>query len=598
MKTNTIPTRKEVPAEYTWDLTSLYENDSQWEQSLEKILALANQLVALKGTLAKDTKKLLQALQINAEMEQISELAGNYAFLLTAQDAGDADSQNKMGRYMMTASQAEAETSFFVPELQTLSDSYVEKILQLPEFSDYAVFLQKLFRLKPYILSEKEEKLFALQSESMETASKAFGMLTNVDIDYGTVKTAEGEKALSQTTWSSFMLNPNREIRKEAYNKFYKAFDSHKNTIATLYTGSVNQDVYMARARGYSSSLEKALFPDKVPLSVYENLVSTVRENLAPLHKYYSIMKKVLKVDELRHYDVYVPLVETATKNTTYEEAVEIIRNALSPLGTEYTNTLCNGLLGGWVDRYENKGKRSGAFSSGCFTGYPYILMNYKDDVIRDVFTLAHEGGHSMHSWYAAKSNPFMNYNYTIFEAEVASTFNEQLVFEYLMKNTSDPKMKAYLLDTRIGDILATLYRQTMFAEYEKITHDLVENGTPLSVDVCRKEYRKLLETYFGPEMIFEEESDLECLRIPHFYNAFYVYKYATGISASLALANRVTKGGKQEKEDYFSFLKSGGSRYPIEALNVAGVDMESPKAIKEALLTFSQMVDQLEGLI
>lgn len=598
MKTNTIPTRKEVPAEHTWDLTSLYENDSQWEQALEEIAILARKLLELKGSLANDTKNLLQALQINAEMEQISELAGNYAFLLTAQDAGDSDSQNKMGRYMMTASQAEAETSFFVPELQTLSDSYIEKIVTLPEFSDYTIFLQKLFRLKPYILSEKEEKLFALQSESMETASKAFGMLTNVDIDYGTVKTAEGEKPLSQTTWSSFMLNPNREIRKEAYNKFYKAFDTHKNTIATLYTGSVNQDVYMARARGYSSSLEKALFPDKVPLSVYENLVSTVRENLAPLHKYYSIMKKALKVEELRHYDVYVPLVETATKNTSYEEGVEILRNALSPLGKEYTDTLCNGLLGGWVDRYENKGKRSGAFSSGCFTGYPYILMNYKEDVIRDVFTLAHEGGHSMHSWYSARSNPFMNYNYTIFEAEVASTFNEQLVFEYLMKNTSDPKIKAYLLDTRIGDILATLYRQTMFAEYEKITHDLVESGTPLSVDVCRKEYRKLLEAYFGPEMILEEESDLECLRIPHFYNAFYVYKYATGISASLALANRVTKGGKQEKEDYFSFLKSGGSRYPIEALRVAGVDMESPDVIKAALGTFSQMVDQLEKLI
>ena len=259
---------------------------------------------------------------------------------------------------------------------------------------------------------------------------------------------------------------------------------------------------------------------------------------------------------------------------------------------------MCKGLINGWVDRYENKGKRSGAFSSGAYTGYPYILLNYKPDVLRDLFTMAHEGGHSMHSYYSAKSNPFMQYNYTIFEAEVASTFNEQLVFDYLLKNTSSSEMKAYLLSSRASDILATLHRQTMFAEYELKIHQLVESGNPLSVDVLRGTYRNLLETYFGPEMVFEEFSDMEGLRIPHFYNAFYVYKYSTGISAALALAERVTKGGESERQDYFNFLKSGGSRYPVESLRLAGVDMESQEPVKAALARFGQLVEQLEEIL
>ena len=283
---------------------------------------------------------------------------------------------------------------------------------------------------------------------------------------------------------------------------------------------------------------------------------------------------------------------------TSYEEAVEICRKALAPLGKEYTDRLCDGLLNGWADRYENVGKRSGAFSSGCYIGNPYILLNYKDDVIRDVFTMAHEGGHSMHSWYSVHNNPFMSYDYTIFEAEVASTFNEELVFKYLLENAKSKEMKAYLLSMRADDILATLHRQTMFAEFELKAHEAVENGTPLTAELLRKIYRDLLELYFGPEMVFESNSDLEGLRIPHFYTAFYVYKYATGISAALALAKRVTEGGEKEREDYFKFLKSGGSRYPIESLRVAGVDMESTEPVQAACDTFKAIVDELKQIL
>ncbi|MBQ9239614.1 MAG: oligoendopeptidase F, partial [Treponema sp.] len=452
--------------------------------------------------------------------------------------------------------------------------------------------------LKPHILSEREERLLSLQGESASTAGKTFSLLTNSDMDFGTITVDGKALPLTQSTWSSFMEHPDRAIRKKAYDQFYGVFEQHTQTLASLYAGSVAQDVFVTRARGYASCLEKALYHDKVPRAVYHNLIDSVHKNLPTLHRYYALRKKALGLSELRHYDVYVPLVPSVETHTSYDEAVELCRAALSPLGTEYTDTLCTGLLDGWVDRYENKGKRSGAFSSGGYTGYPYIMLNYKEDVLRDVFTMAHEGGHSMHSWYAVRNNPYLHYSYTIFEAEIASTFNEALLFDYLLKNASGTDKKAYLLAMRAGDILATLHRQTMFAEYELKAHELVEQGTPLSADTLRKLYRGLLEQYFGPDMVFEATSDLEGLRIPHFYGAFYVYKYATGIAAALALSKRVTQGGAAEREAYFAFLKSGGARYPIESVRIAGVDMERPEPIQDALDTFADIVSQLEAVL
>ena len=437
-----------------------------------------------------------------------------------------------------------------------------------------------------------------MHAEAEQVSSDAFSVLTNVDMDFGVIDTAEGKRPLSQSTWSVFMENPDRELRRRVYETFYRHFESHKNTLASLYAGQVKLDVINARIRGYPSARAAALFPDNVDEKVYDNLVGTIGKNLAPLHRYYGLRRKALKLPELRHYDVYAPLTRGVEKHTAWNEAVDLVTHALSPLGWEYTGTLKQGLLGRWSDRYENKGKRSGAFSAGSFTGDPYILMNYKDDSIRDVFTLAHEGGHSMHSWYSAKNNPFMHYNYTIFEAEVASTFNEELLFRYLKDRAESAELKLYIVNKRADDLLATLYRQTMFAEFEKRTHELEESGVPLTVDVLREEYRKLLEKYFGSEMVLEAESDLEGLRIPHFYRAFYVYKYATGISAALALAERVLSGGEVERRDYFGFLKSGGSRFPIESLKAAGVDMSSPAPVEAACAVFGRLVDELERLL
>jgi oligoendopeptidase F len=474
----------------------------------------------------------------------------------------------------------------------------MEKFLAHPRMADYRIYLKKILRAKPHILSDKEERIIALHAESEQVPHDAFSVLTNVDLDFGTVDTPEGPRPLSQSTWSVFMENPDRDLRRRAYQDFYKQFETHKTTLASLYSGSVKQDVISARVRGYTSALAAALYPDNVHEDVYNNLITAISANLAPLHRYYGLRKKALKLNDLRHYDVYAPIVSQAVKHTSWNEAVDLISNALSPLGDEYVSTLRGGLLGRWADRYENKGKRSGAFSAGSYTADPYILMNYKDDAIRDVFTMAHEGGHSMHSFYSARSNPFMQYSYTIFEAEVASTFNEELLFRHLEKTADNKELKLYLVNKRADDLLATLYRQTMFAEFEKITHALEEGGTPLTVEVLRGEYRKLLVKYFGPEMVFEDASDLEGLRIPHFYRAFYVYKYATGVSASLALAERVLSGGKAERDDYFAFLKSGGSRFPIESLKLAGVDMSSPAPVEAACKVFGRLVEELEGLL
>ena len=595
-----ISARKDVPQEYKWNLSSIFKSDKEWEEALKQIPAYTEKVLQYKGRLSQSSETFLNALKTLEEELLLLENVYHYAALQHDADQDDSQAADKYGRAMMAYTAASAEFSFIEPEIQSFDESSLLQWIEKAEFAPYKVYIKKLLHFKKYILSEKEERLLSLQAETAQTADTTFNFLTNVDMNktFGTVMVDGKEQQLTETTWSVLMHSQDRKVREEAYKKFYGKYEEHQSTIAALYAGSVNQDVFMMRARGYDSCLQCALYGNKVPLSVYTNLIECIHKNLPALHDYYALRKKVLKVDELRHYDVYVPLVKSIETKTTYEQSVEICRKALAPLGQEYTDRLCDGLLNGWVDRYENTGKRSGAYSSGCYTGNPFILLNYNDSNIRDVFTMAHEGGHSMHSWYSVHNNPFMSYEYTIFEAEVASTFNEELVFDYLLENAQSDDMKKYLLAMRADDILATLYRQTMFAEFELKTHEFVENGTPLTAELLRKTYRELLELYFGPEMVFEENSDMEGLRIPHFYSAFYVYKYATGISAALALAKRVKNGGEKERNDYFEFLKSGGSRYPIESLRVAGVDMESVEPVQAACDTFKEIVDKLKKLL
>lgn len=594
----TIPARNEIAEGDKWNLASLYQDDGAWEKDLVLLDGMAAGAAAAKEGHAKSADAFLETLALYSKASLLDERLEYYAHLRVTEDEGNSESRGRISRYMAVSAKSQAAWSWLTPAIQALPDSFMKACLSDGRFADYRVFLEKLLRFKPYILSEKEERLLALQAEVNQTAQETFGILTNVDLAFGQVDTPEGPRPLSQSAYASLMRHRDRDVRKRAYMQFYGEYDAHRNTIASLYASSVKLDKYRAEVRGYPSAREMELFPDNVPVSVYDNLVSTINDNLPVLHEYYELRRRALGVEELRHYDAYVPIVPEAKSRHSYGEAVDIVSAALAPLGEEYVSTLRKGLLNGWVDRYENKGKRSGAFSAGTFAGNPYILLNYKEDVLGDVFTMSHEGGHSMHSWYSARNNPFMCYNYTIFEAEVASTFNEQFVFAYLYDRAAGDQEKAFLLANRIDDTLGTLFRQTMFAEFEAKTHAMLEAGEPLTVDTLRAEYRKLLVKYFGPVMRFEEISDLEGLRIPHFYNAFYVYKYATGISASIALSERVMNGGKKERDDYFAFLKSGGSRFPIDALKVAGVDMASPEPIRKACGRFAADVKALKEIL
>ncbi len=386
-------------------------------------------------------------------------------------------------------------------------------------------------------------------------------------------------------------------MRREAFHKFYAEFKDHQFTLASSLSSSIRADVFYARARNYPSAIEAALFYDDVPLSVYDNLITTVRRNFGPLYHYFNLRKRVLGLQEIHHYDTYVPLVADVQTSIRWDEAVDKVLSALAPLGDEYLGMLGHGLREGrWCDRYENKGKRSGAFSYGTYTSPPYIMMNYKSDVFSDVYTLAHEAGHSMHTWYAQRTQSYQNYHYPIFLAEVASTFNEILLTGHLLRTTDDRKMRAYIINREVDDLRGTLFRQTMFAEFEKASHAAEEQGEPLTLEGFKRIYRGLLDDYFGPDFTIDPELELEGLRIPHFYSAFYVYKYATGISAAAALADQVLESGDPAR--YLDFLRSGGTRFPIETLTEAGVDMSSPAPIEAALDLFQRRVSELEELL
>lgn len=590
-----IPTRSEVPVEHTWDLSALYADEADWEADLERLATFEDRITAYQGRLGESAATLAEYLDLSVTIGTLEERLGYYAMLRQSEDAGDSANQSRYARFMQVAARIGSAMSFFAPELQQIPGDTLETILADDRLTEYRISLDKVLRYRPHTLSPAEERLLAMQEEANQTAQKTFAALIDVDLDFGSVETPEGPRPLSQSSFGSLLEHQDRDVRRRAFDQFYTRFEHHKNTLASLLAGSVQLDVYRARVRRFPSALEARLFPDKVPVSVYDTLVSTVREHLPLLHRYYRLRRRVLGLDDLSFYDTKVSLVPELAINIPYEEAVDHISKALAPLGDEYVGTLRSGLLGRWVDRYENKGKRSGAFSAGSYVGEPYILMNYKPDTIRDLFTLAHEGGHSMHSWYSVRNNPFQHYDYTIFEAEVASTFNEQLLMKHLLEQNADGPMRSYLLSKHLDDMIGTLFRQTMFAEYERAIHETVERGGALTVDSLRQQYQELIDSYFGGEVVLPELLSLEGMRIPHFYRSFYVYKYATGISAAISLSSRVVSGGSAERDAYFEFLKSGGSRYPIESLRVAGVDMERPDPIRAAMSVFEERLGQLE---
>jgi oligoendopeptidase F len=594
-----VPTRSEIPELDKWDLTHLFADVSKWQEDFVWLQQTYPKFQDWKGRVGESAQALAGVLEFEKALDLKLERVYHYASLQLAENSTKNEYLARIGQIQNLLTKIGEAAAFVVPEIQAIDDETFAKFMLDPALADWRIKLRKIRRLKPHVLSEPEERLLALGSVALSGYDDTFSQLTDVDMKFGVLTDEAGrEKPLTQSSFSSFLVKRDHELRKRAFHQFYAEFQDHQYTLATSLAYSVKANVFHARARHYSSAIEAALFPDDVPVAVYDGLIASVRNNLDPLFRYFKLRQRALGLSELNHYDTYVPLVPKIETRTSFERAVEMVLAALAPLGEQYVDVLAEGLRGRWCDRYETKGKRSGAFSSGSYGAPPYILMNYKDDVFSDVYTLAHEAGHSMHTWFSQESQRFQDYEYPIFLAEVASTFNEELLTHHLLEQTSDPKMRAYIINRQIDDLRGTLFRQTMFAEFEKIIHAIEESGDALTLDVFKSEYRKLLEAYFAENFVLDPELDLECLRIPHFYHAFYVYKYATGISAAVALSQRVLSGEPGSVDAYLDFLRSGGSKFPLETLKVAGVDMTTPAPIESTLRLFERRLDELEALL
>ncbi|MHA3772123.1 oligoendopeptidase F [Verrucomicrobiota bacterium sgz303538] len=593
-----IPTRDQIKIEDTWDLTVLYPTDQAWQEAFAELQRFYPKAAEFQGHIGESATTLRDVMEFEKALSLQIERLGHYASLKSSEDSSDAQNLAREAQFDNLMTRIGEATAFVAPEIQAIDDATFDKYLADSALKDWQIPLRKLRRLKPHTLSVAEERLLALGHSALRGHSETFSQLTNVDMKFGTITDENGaERPLSQSSYSSFLVKRDPELRKRAFHQFYAEFSDHQYTLAASLSNSVKADVFSARARNYPSAREAALFNDDVPVAVYDNLISTVRANLQPLFRYYQLRKRVLGLSEIHQYDTYVPIVPNIETHVSFDEAIDKVITSLEPLGSEYCKTLADGLRSQrWCDRYESKGKRSGAFSSSSYGNPPFILMNYKEDVFSDVYTLAHEAGHSMHTWYSQLTQPFQTYDYPIFLAEVASTFNEELLTHHLLEQTQDPKMRAYLINRQIDDIRGTVYRQTMFAEFEKLTHEMEEKGEPVTLDTFRQVYRGLLEAYFGPDFALDAELDLECLRIPHFYSAFYVYKYSTGISAAVALSQQVLETGNAEQ--YLGFLKSGGSEFPIPTLKKAGVDMSNPAPVEQTLQLFARRVEELESLL
>jgi oligoendopeptidase F len=597
--TATLPSRAEVPAADTWDLASLFPSDADWEKAFTQWEAKIDGYARFRGRLGEGAEVLADCLNFDIDFERFGDRVQTYAFLKESEDTASSTYQGTKARALSVASRAAQAASYIRPEILAIPDEKMAAFVKSPALAEHRLTLERLLRYKPHTLTESEERLLAMQLEMAQAAQQAFHQLTNADMKFGEIELEPGRTIpLSHGSFITCLESPNRNVRRQAFHQFYAEFADHANTLAATLAGSIQRDIYYARARNYPSAREMALFPDRVPVSVYDSLIAAVRAHLPAVHRYFQIRRRALGLSDIHHYDTYVPILTDLRARHSWNEAVGLTLDSLQPLGDEYHATLGRGLNGRWCDKYENKGKRSGAFSSGCYDSLPYILMNYQPEVLDHVFTLAHEAGHSMHTYYSSRNQPFQYAGYTIFVAEVASTFNEQLLTRRLLAKAKSDRERAYYINREIDSMRATIVRQTMFAEFEKVTHELAERNEPLTLDRFKAEYRKLLEAYFGPDFALDEELALECVRIPHFYRDFYVYKYATGMSAAIALVDRVAEGGRPELDAYLRFLKGGCSKDPLDLLRDAGVDMETPAPVNRALERFAALVEELDGLL
>jgi oligoendopeptidase F len=593
---NKLRKRKDIDSNYKWKLGDIYSSLEKWETDYKDIKRRLPAFSSLSGRLEESPETLPDILDSYSSLMEKVEKIFIYAHMLKDQDNTNTDSQALLDRARSLMVETESSSSYLVPEILKMKPDILKDLMESDNrLTDYTHYLIDISRQRKHILSHKEERILALTGEMAASSQLIFGMIDNADIKFPAIKDSSGISIeLTKGRYSKFMESRDRRVRKDAFEALYTTYEKQKNTISSTLSSSVKKDLFFSKIRKYPSSIEAALFDDNAPISVYDNLIDAVSSNLDPMYRYMKLRKKALKVKELHMYDLYVPIVEDIDFKVTYEESMEMVTESLKPLGRSYTETLGEGLQGGWVDVYENEGKTSGAYSWGCYDTHPFILMNY-ENMINHAFTLTHEMGHAMHTYYSNKNQVYMKAGYKIFVAEVASILNEILLTDHLLKTLKDKKKKLYILNHYLEQFRGTVYRQTMFAEFEKIIHNNSKNQIPLTVESLSNIYHELNIKYYGPDILVDPLIDLEWARIPHFYSSFYVYKYAIGFSTAAALSDNILKGDNSAVSKYLDFLSSGGSDYPIDLLKKAGVDVTSLEPVENALEIFSRLVSSME---
>lgn len=593
-----LPKRDEVPSQLKWKLEDIFPNNEGWEEEFKKVGELANRIKDFSGRLGESAETLVACLKVYEELELANERVYVYARMRRDENNANPVYQGLTDRASSQNIQVMSATSFLTPEILSLPNEVLDQYMKNEALKPYEFYLAEIRRQKEHVLSAVEENIIAQAGELAQAPMTIFGMLNNADIDFPFIKDGEGnEVKLTHGRYIHFMESQDRRVRKEAFDAMYSTYRKQKNTLAAILSSSVKKNVFYSRVRRYPSALAASLDNNNIPVDVYTNLIQAVRSQLPAMHRYVSLRKKLLGLDELHMYDLYTPMVQDVHFKVSYGEAKETVSKGLAVLGEEYQKVLQGSYEEGWIDVVENEGKTNGAYSWGVYGTHPYVLLNYQNNV-NNLFTLAHEMGHAMHSYYSDLHQPYLYAQYKIFVAEVASTVNESLVMDHLLKTTGDPKKRMYLVNYYLEQFRGTIYRQTMFAEFEKIIHEKAEKGEPLTAEILSKIYKDLNVEYYGSDMVVDDDIEMEWARIPHFYTSFYVYQYATGFSAATALSQQIIKEGQPAVERYVNFLKSGGSDYPISLLQKAGVNMMTPQPVIEALQVFARLLDEMEQLV
>lgn len=594
----TIMERSQISDEYKWSINDIYKNDECWTEDYEEARKTTDEIKSFKGRLAESSEILCRYFKLNDRLSIILDNLINYAHRRRDEDNRNAVYQEMCGQLSALLSDISDACSFEVPEILAISEEKLSRFYaENTDLSLYQLYISRLQKRKEHTLSEAEERIMALAGQMQEAPDTIYSVFSDAELEFDDAVDSKGNKhQVTHGTYIPLMQSPDRVLRESAFRSMYGTYGKYKNTIAAMLTAQTRQSLFTARARRYESTLHASLDRTDVPVSVYHNLIEAVHNNMEYMHKYIKLRKKLMGLDELHMYDLYTPVVQDFDMKITFEEAKQTVYEALAPMGDEYRAVLKEGFENGWIDVYENKGKTSGAYSAGAKV-HPYVLLNHKD-TLNCEFTLAHEMGHAIHSYYSNKNQPAVYSDYVIFVAEVASTCNEALLMEYLLKNTDDRKQKAYLINYFLEQFRTTLYRQTMFAEFELKINQMTESGEGITAENISELYYNLNKTYFGDDIVVDDDIALEWARIPHFYYEYYVYQYATGYSAAIALSRKILKEGKQAADNYIRFLSSGCSKSPIDLLKLAGVDMSTPEPINSALGIFNELIDELEKLL